>query len=144
MRSTLLGIEGTKTFAIVMDVGDEVVTGLEQWATAEQLAGATLTAIGGFQSAVLGFFDWEAKDYRRIPIDEQTEVVSLLGDIATGGDGRKLHAHAIVSLADGTTRAGHLLHGVVRPTLEVIVTEAPAHLQRRSDPATGLALLDLG
>ena len=30
-----------------------------------------------------------------------------------------------------------------RPTLEVIITESPAHLQRCSDPETGLALIRL-
>jgi hypothetical protein len=31
----------------------------------------------------------------------------------------------------------------VRPTLEVIITESPTHLQRRSDAETGLALIRL-
>jgi hypothetical protein len=29
----------------------------------------------------------------------------------------------------------------VRPTLEVIVTESPAHLRKRLDPGSGLALI---
>jgi predicted DNA-binding protein with PD1-like motif len=32
----------------------------------------------------------------------------------------------------------------VWPTLEVIVEESPRHLQRRRDPASGLALIDIG
>jgi hypothetical protein len=31
----------------------------------------------------------------------------------------------------------------VRPTLELVVTESPAHLHKRKDPTTGLALIDL-
>jgi predicted DNA-binding protein with PD1-like motif len=34
-----------------------------------------------------------------------------------------------------------LLEGHVRPTLEVVVTETPAHLHRRFDPDAGLALI---
>jgi hypothetical protein len=31
----------------------------------------------------------------------------------------------------------------VRPTLEVILTESPRHLQRKLDPASGLGLIDV-
>jgi len=49
----------------------------------------------------------------------------------------------VVGKADATTRGGHLIGGIVRPTLEVIVTESPAHLLRKFNPEVGLALLDL-
>jgi predicted DNA-binding protein with PD1-like motif len=55
-----------------------------------------------------------------------------------------VHAHAVLGRRDGSTRGGHLLEGHVRPTLEVMLVESQASLRRRSDPATGLALIDLG
>jgi hypothetical protein len=39
---------------------------------------------------------------------------------------------------------GHLLKATVRPTLEVILVEAPAHLRRRKRADLGIALIDLG
>src|SRR5207248_8373816 len=54
-----------------------------------------------------------------------------------------LHAHLVVGRRDGTTLGGHLLEGHVWPTLEVIVTETPAHLRKSLDPETGLALIDI-
>ena len=54
-----------------------------------------------------------------------------------------MHTHVVVSKADGTAHGGHLLEAHVRPTLEVIITESPTHLHRRSDPETGLALIRL-
>jgi hypothetical protein len=91
----------------------------------------------------LGYFELEKRDYKRIPIDEQVEVVSLVGNIARGDDGPKLHAHVVVGKRDGAAFGGHLIDARVRPTLEVVLVETPAHLRRRSDPATGLALIDL-
>ena len=44
---------------------------------------------------------------------------------------------------DGSAKAGHLGEGHVRPTLEVIVTESPAHLRKVKDEETGLALIRL-
>jgi predicted DNA-binding protein with PD1-like motif len=46
-----------------------------------------------------------------------------------------------VAKRDGSAWGGHLLEGVVRPTLEIIVTESPQSLVRRPDPETGLALI---
>ena len=42
---------------------------------------------------------------------------------------------------DGSAKAGHLGEARVRPTLEVIVTESPAHLRKVKDAETGLALI---
>ena len=53
------------------------------------------------------------------------------------------HVHVVLGLSDGSTRGGHLLKGFVRPTLEVVVTETPAKLRRRSRPEFGIALIDV-
>nr|WP_293380334.1 hypothetical protein [Phenylobacterium sp.] len=50
----------------------------------------------------------------------------------------------MVGLSDGSTRGGHLLNAVVKPTLEVTIVETPAHLRRRKRPELGVALIDLG
>jgi predicted DNA-binding protein with PD1-like motif len=127
---------------LVPDRGSEAVAAIESWAADRAIRAARISAIGAFEHAVLGWFDWETKDYRRIDVAEQVEVVALLGDLAVATNGDvKLHAHAVLGCADGSARAGHLLEGVVRPTLEVMVVQSPAHLERRRDPETGLALL---
>ena len=133
---------GQRTYVAVLDTGDEVLASLRDLAAREALAGAQVTAIGALRKAVLGYFDWERKDYVRIPVDEQVEVVSLLGDIGEDPKGGPaLHLHAVLGRKDGTALGGHLLEAHVRPTLEVVVTESPAHLRRRKDPETGLALI---
>jgi predicted DNA-binding protein with PD1-like motif len=88
--------------------------------------------------------DWETKQYRPIPVAEQVEVASLVGDIAIGPDQKpSVHVHAVLGRRDGTALAGHLLEARVRPTLEIIVTESPAHLCKANDAESGLALIQL-
>lgn len=146
MKAWQLAADTQQTYAVVFDPGDETMSGLLDFATEHRLAASHLTAIGAFSRVTLGYFDVEAKRYVEIPVDEQVEVLSLIGDIAhdPSGERPQVHAHVVVGLRDGTTRGGHLLRGTVNPTLEVIVVESPKHLQRRHDPATGLALIDLG
>jgi predicted DNA-binding protein with PD1-like motif len=73
--------------------------------------------------SAVGWFDRTARQYRHIPADEQCEVLSLIGDVAESQPGPIPHAHVVLALPDGTTCGGHLLEGLVFPTLEVVVTE---------------------
>jgi uncharacterized protein len=130
-----------RIYAVVFQTGDDPIEGLKTVARDEGLAGSSITAIGAFRRAVLGFFDFDRRDYHRIPVEQQCEVVSLLGNIAEGPDGPGLHLHAVIGKRDGQAVAGHLLEAEVHPTLEVIVIESPTHLVRHKDAATGLPLL---
>ncbi len=145
MKSKLLLDEnGKRTFAIVFDTGDEVADGLLRFATDAHITAAHFTAIGALRDVTLGDFEIEHKEYHRIPIREQVEVLSLVGNVATADGKQKVHAHIVVGKRDGTAHGGHLLEGRVRPTLEVILEETPKHLQRKHDEQTGLALIRIG
>ncbi|HMR29397.1 MAG TPA: DNA-binding protein [Geminicoccaceae bacterium] len=144
MKARLVSDNGQRTHVVVLDTGDEVMASLQAFAEREGVSAAQVTAIGALSRGVLGFFEWERKDYRRIPVEEQVEVVSLIGDIGVDAEGRPaLHLHTVLGRADGSTLGGHLMEAHVRPTLEVIVTESPAHLRRCPDAETGLALIEL-
>jgi predicted DNA-binding protein with PD1-like motif len=142
MKTQLLHEQsGEKTFAIVFEKGDEVITGLHQFAQQHHVTGAYFTAVGAFRDVVLGYFERERKEYKHIPLKEQVEVLSFGGNIALAQGKPKVHAHVVVGKSDGTAHGGHLLEAYVWPTLEVIVVESPQYLRRITDDETGLALL---
>jgi predicted DNA-binding protein with PD1-like motif len=136
-------VDGLRTFVVVMDKGDDAAAELARFAREQGVTGAGLTAVGACREATLAYFDPETMSYQDIPVTEQAEVLSLLGDIAVHGSDQAVHAHAVLGLRDGSTVGGRLQRAVVWPTLEVIVTESPAHLRKRVDPETGLALIAL-
>ena len=142
MQAQLLDTQaGRRTFALIFETGDEVMGQLERFAASERLSASHFTAIGAFSRLKVAFFRWEDKSYEPIAIDEQVEVLTLAGDVARQDGKPKLHAHVVVGKRDGTAHGGHLVEAHVRPTLEVILTESPAHLHREIDAATGLALI---
>jgi predicted DNA-binding protein with PD1-like motif len=143
VKSKLLHADAPKTFAVIFETGDEAASGLAEFAKKNRLAATHFTAIGALSSVVLGYFDWELKKYKHIPVKEQVEVVSCIGDVALENNEPKVHAHIVVSKSDGSAWGGHLIEARVRPTLEVIVVESPAHLHKRFDPDSGLALIRL-
>jgi uncharacterized protein len=143
MKAKLLNEGPERTFALIFNAGEEVVGLLERFAKDQGLKASRVSAIGALESAQLGFFEVERKDYHRIAVNMQAEVLSLNGDVALDGSEPKLHLHAVLGRRDGSTVGGHLLQGLVRPTLEVLLIESPGYLRRVCDPRFGLALIDL-
>ena len=122
MKSKLL-LDKPQIHAVVFDTGDEVITCMTDFARQQALSASQFTGLGAFSDVVLGFFNFEKKDYDRIIIDEQVEVVSFIGDVTLVNGKPKLHPHVVVAKRDGTAHGGHLLQAHVRPTLEVVITE---------------------
>ena len=134
--------DGQRTFVVVCETDDEVMELLVAFARQQRLGASHFTAIGAFRQATVAYFEWESKEYRKIAIREQVEVLSLAGDIALNDGEPQVHAHVVLGKADATAHGGHLFEGVVRPTLEVVLIELPAHLKREFDKDTGLPLIN--
>lgn len=146
MKHKLLASDaGERTYILVLDAEDEAFRCITGFAEREGVTAASITAIGAFRTATIAFFEFETKNYRKIPVEVQSEVLSLMGDIAVDDDGKaSLHLHVVLGLSDGSTKGGHFLEGYVRPTLEVVLRETPAALRRRQRPELGIALIDVG
>jgi predicted DNA-binding protein with PD1-like motif len=138
------GFRGERTFALIFETGEKIIAGVTQFASDLRFTAGHFTAIGALSDVTLGFFDWEQKEYKKIPIGEQVEVLSLVGDIALKDGEPTVHAHVVIGKPDGTAHGGHLIEAHVRPTLEMILVESPNFLRRTIDPETGLALIDIG
>jgi predicted DNA-binding protein with PD1-like motif len=133
---------GVKNYAIVLAKGDEVMSGLTDFARQNKLTSASFTAIGAFSHATVAWFDDNRKEFKLVPINQQVELVSMIGDIALSGDRPAVHTHVTVASSDGTVRGGHLINAYVFPTLELFMTVYPTALHKQLDEATGLKLID--
>ncbi|WP_446741988.1 PPC domain-containing DNA-binding protein [Silvibacterium acidisoli] len=141
MRSKLIA-DHPKTFALILETGDEILSSLKKFAHTQHLAASSFKAIGALSNVELGWFNWETKKYQTaVKLEEQVELLSLIGDIALKDDEPQVHAHLVIGRRDGTAHGGHLLHATVRPTCEIVITESPQHLQKEIDPESGIALI---
>jgi predicted DNA-binding protein with PD1-like motif len=136
--------DSPKTFILIFEIGDELAEGLLQFAKQQKLSAASFKAVGALSAVRLGWFSWESKKYEpSVTLDEQVELLSLIGDVALKDGEPAVHAHAVIGRKDGTAHGGHLLKAHIRPTCEVVLTESPTHLQKVIDPQSGLALIKL-
>ena len=132
-----------RRFALIGEMDDDALSVLEQFCARERIESASICGIGGFRSAHVGYYDMEAKRYEPIVVDEQVEVLSFVGNVTLYQDKPRIHVHCVVGHRDGHTTGGHLLHGIVRPTLELMIDELPSPLHRTDRPDIGIPLIEL-
>jgi uncharacterized protein len=110
-----------KTFVLVFETNDELARGLKEFASDQKLASASFKAIGALSSVKLGWLNWETKQYEQsVSLDEQVELLSLIGDIALKDGEPQVHAHAVIRKTRrhsawgtliGSSRSSHLRSG---------------------------------
>lgn len=132
----------TQTYVLVFSPGDEVVSGLTEFAQQYHIKSAHYTAIGDASSAKVGWYDFAKKMFKVIPIPEAAEVTSLVGDIAFYNNKPVAHSHINLATADGIGHGGHLLEMIVGPTLEVFVTVEPTPLFKKLNEEYGVGVID--
>lgn len=143
MRSKRVAEDPT-TLVVILDTGDEVLASLKSVAQTEHLAGSSFKAIGALSQVELGWFNWETKKYQTATkLQEQVELLSLIGDIALKDGEPQVHAHLVIGRQDGSAHGGHLLSATVRPTCEIVLIESPQYLEKEIDPESGIALIRL-
>jgi predicted DNA-binding protein with PD1-like motif len=134
--------ESPKTFVLIFETGDELATGLSKFATEQNLSAASFKAVGALSSVRLGWYNLGSKKYDpAVILDEQVELLSLIGDVALRDGKPVVHSHMVIGRQDGTAHGGHLLEAYISPTCEVVLTESPTQLHRFLDAESGLAVI---
>jgi len=101
--------------------GDEIVSGLTDLMLKHNIKSGYVTGLGGLSGALLAFGDPKVNAFKKIPITDKCELVSLVGDIAERDGKPYVHLHAVVAFADGSTKAGHVMEAHVAPIAEISV-----------------------
>lgn len=129
-------------FLLVFDKGDDLLGELKSFLEKQSLRASRLMGIGALRRAVIAYYQREKKDYDRIPVEEQVELTSLLGNSSIDDSGEvKIHIHVNLGRSDGTVIGGHLMEAEVWPTVELVIEPLDAAVIRRVDDETGLPLI---
>lgn len=141
-KAKLLSTNGTtKTYVLVFAPGDEIRSGLTEFAQQYNVKSAHYTAVGDVVYAKVGWYDYNRKMFKVIHIDT-AEVVSFIGNITSFNGKPVAHTHMSAATSDGLVHGGHLLESVVGPTLEVFITVEPTAVQKKRNARFEAALID--
>ena len=127
MTVTDLGTGG-RTYRIHMVKGDEIMSGLTDFAEKYKIKNGHFTALGAINKGLFGWSDVErGLGQKKIEMNQEAEIVSLMGGISTDNQGRaNVHGHGTVALSDGSVRGGHFWEAHVSIIADVFVTEEEA------------------
>ncbi|HHS50663.1 MAG TPA: DNA-binding protein [candidate division Zixibacteria bacterium] len=127
-------------YLIALEIGDEVLESVIAFAEAEGIEGGVFSGIGAMNEAEIGWFDLENKEYRRREILGQRELLSLMGNFARDRGGAPIvHCHVVLGRGDFACEGGHLFHGRISVTGEIIFTPT-SPISREFNEASGLKL----
>lgn len=115
---------------------------LKDFIESKKIKSGTIFALGFLNKPVLGFFDWKKKDYKKIKIDKEVEVVSCYGNLARKKENNQLiiHMHGVVADRNGKTYGGHFFKAQIK-LIEVMIFETDK-LTRSLNKNTKLYYLD--
>jgi uncharacterized protein len=124
MTVTDLG-KSARTYRVRMTKGDEIMSGLTEFAEKYNIKNAHFTALGAINKGLFGWTDVESgKGQKRIELNQEAEIVSLMGSISVDNQGRSnVHGHGTVALSDGSVKGGHWWEAHVSIIAEVFVIE---------------------
>jgi predicted DNA-binding protein with PD1-like motif len=128
---------------IRFESGDEFIGSLTAFAQAESVTFAVFSGLGGVRSARIAYFNSETREYETHELNEQFEVISLIGNVALRDGKPFVHAHASLGRKDLSVMGGHVMELVARPTIELWLRREAVAVSRVPDDESGLALLDL-
>ncbi len=131
-------------YVIRLERGERIIGSLTAFCLRRKIRAAVFQGIGTCRRAELGFFRLTEKRYSFRTFRGEHEITSLQGNISLLGGKPFVHAHIVLGGPDFTSRSGHLKEAEVLATCEIFLLPWPGVLRRRSDPATGLNLLEWG
>jgi predicted DNA-binding protein with PD1-like motif len=117
--------KSARTFRISLTKGDEIMSGLTEFAEQYHIKNAHFTALGAINKGLFGWTDVErGLGQKKIELNQEAEIVSLMGSISVDAQGRStVHGHGSVALADGSVKGGHWWEAHVSIIAEAFVTE---------------------
>jgi uncharacterized protein len=137
MRVEELPTADSHTYRIDFSTGDEIISGLTEFAEQHHIVSAHITGIGGLISAKLGWGSDKVPGMKEIDVDRKCELVSLIGNISMRGQHPYVHLHGVVAFSDGSTKGGHVIEMHVNPLAEIFVVTTAAPLNGPAPGAPG-------
>lgn len=134
--------EVSEVLVVKLEKGEDLLEALSSIVKKENIKAGFFTGIGALNKVKMGIFV-EGK-YEEITIEDELEIVSLLGNVSLKDGKPFVHAHITVSRRDGTAFGGHLLPGsIISVTCEIFLVKLKESLERRFDEELKLYLLNL-
>jgi predicted DNA-binding protein with PD1-like motif len=125
------------------ETGEHAAEAVAEVLRREKVTYASLTGLGAVSWAKLAYYNTTTRTYEEHTVDDQMEVISLVGNTTLRDGAPFIHWHVALGRRDMSMIGGHFLDAIIRPNLEVWLRRESTEIHRVFDEASGLALMDL-
>lgn len=123
--------------------GERLIETLLEFLGHKSIGFAALTGLGALSHATVSYWDATTLQYETRDIQEQVELVSLVGNV-TMRDGKPfVHAHVTLGRRDLSIIGGHFNEAIAHPTIELWLRPEADAVERVLDESCGLYLMNL-
>ena len=129
-------------YIICLDLGEKIRETLTSFLEQERVEAGFLYGLGAVRQAEIAHYSLSARKYNTKIFDGEFEVTNITGNVALVDGKPFLHMHITLGDNNYQTFGGHLMEGIVAPTLELILTTSPVRITRTYDEISGLKLLN--
>ncbi len=136
-----IALQDNRRFVLRFDRGEEVIEALGQFMQEQKMSACAFNGIGACSMVELGYFNEYLKDYRKKPITENLEVISLIGNGTIMDSKPAIHAHGVFARTDFSILGGHVFKLKISVTCEVFLIKLDGTLGRQNNPEFNLNLL---
>ena len=140
---SLFEYDANKELMVRLKHDADLIRSIAELARSRGVEAGSFTAIGALKSARLGYYDQKNHDYREIKIDSPHEMASCVGNVSLSDGEPFVHAHVVLADEKGSTKAGHLLQGIVFAAEVHLRQLKGPRLERKHDEVTGLWLWEV-
>lgn len=119
--------------------GEDIIQEVAKFCADNNIKSGSFQGIGACDSAELGSYSVETKQYATKTFTGEHEIISLIGIISD----TKIHTHATIADEAFQAHGGHVNAMRVSATCEIHLIAAEESIPRKHDNETGLELLDI-
>ncbi|MFP4497625.1 MAG: PPC domain-containing DNA-binding protein [Vulcanimicrobiota bacterium] len=131
------------TYIVRLYKGEEIGASLKEFARKYGITAGFINGIGAVDDVILGYFHMGKKIYIEEHLEEDFELLSLMGNFALIDDEPFAHLHIMLGRDNYQVIGGHMVQARVSVTCEIYIQAADTIIKRVLDEGSGLKLMDL-
>ena len=134
-------LQDKNKYVLKVSVGEDVMVELKIFCQDQEIEAASFFAIGAAKEIQIAWYNIHKKEDVKRDIQQELEIVSLLGNVAIEGKETLVHAHGSFSDKNMQIMAGHVNKLVVGAACEIVLTKLEGKIEKTYDDETGLKLM---
>ena len=134
-------LQDKNKYVLKVEVDKDVMDELKVFCREQKIEAASFFGIGAAKEIGIAWYNIHDKEYKKREIQQELEIISLLGNVAVGNGEVIVHAHGSFSDENMQLIGGHVNKLIVSAECEIVLQKLEGKIEKTYDEETGLNLM---